>query len=341
MVLFLKVIERTLRRVDHYQQDSTIFGFTFGVVKKYGDDRGGILATQLAFAGFLSFFPLMLIVVTITAFLSQRSPALAERIRTSAFAEFPVVGAELASNAGKLPGSGVGLAIGTAGLLWGGFGFTQALQFAFFEVWHVPNKRRPGYVYRVGRGLAVLVLIGLAGSASITLGLLGTLIKNSIFAGALGLAGAFAISAGLFFAMFWLLSPRNVRTVDLLPGAALAAVGWQALQIAGIRLVGSQLRRSSELYGAIGATLGLLWFLLLFTQILVYALEVTVVRKDHLWPRSLLPPPLTKSDSAVLRSIAMQEERRPEQHVTVTFDEPRCEPSGTVSSGQSVDIGPE
>ena len=215
------------------------------------------------------------------------------------------------------------------------------MQFAFFEVWHVPNKRRPGFLYRVGRGLAVFALIGLAGSASITLNLLGTLIKNSMLAGAVGLIGAFAISGGLFFAMFWLLSPRNVRTIDLLPGAALAAMGWQALQIAGIQLVGSQLRRSSELYGAIGATLGLLWFLLLFTQILVYALEVTVVRKDHLWPRSLLQPPLTKSDSAVLTSIAMQEERRPEQHVVVTFDEPPCAPSGTVSSTEFAGIGPE
>ena len=312
-------VERVLRKFDRAQQRSNTVGFVVGVVKKYGDDRGGLLAAQLAFAGFLSFFPLILVIVTITAFLAQRSPALAERIRNSALSEFPVVGSDLTNDAGKLPGSGLGLLVGFLGLLWGGFGFTQALQFAFLEVWHVPHKTRPGFVFRIAHGLAVFALLGMAGAASLTLSLLGTLIKDSRVVGAFGLVGACAISAGLFFAMFWLLSPRNVRAIDLVPGAALAALGWQALQMTGIRLVGYQLRRSSELYGTIGATLGLIWFLQLFTQILIYALEVTVVRKDRLWPRSMLQPPLTGPDRAVLTSMAMQEERRPEEEVTVRF----------------------
>ena len=330
----LKRIEGVLRRVDGLQQDSGSLGFAFGVIKKFGDDRGGLLAAQLAFSGFLSFFPLILVVVTITSFLSQRSPALAERIRTSAMSEFPVVGADLTSEAGQLPGSGLGLLVGFIGLVWGAFGFTQALQYAFLEVWHVPHKSRPGFVFRIAHGLAVFALLGAAGAASLTLGLLGTLIKNSRLVGAFGLIGAATISAGLFFAMFWLLSPRNVRIVDLIPGAALAAVGWQALQFAGIRLVGAQLRRSSELYGTIGATLGLIWFLQLYAQILVYAMEVTVVRKDRLWPRSLIQPPLTRPDIAVLTSMARQEERRPEEHVTVEFHD---SPPGSGSAADAED----
>lgn len=327
-----KRVERLLRRVDAVQQRSPSLGFVFGVIKKRGDDRGGLLAAQLAFSGFMSFFPLILVIVTVTSFLSERSPAIAERIRTSVLSEFPVVGSDLTSEAGHLPGSGIGLLVGFAGLVWGAFGFTQSLQYTFLEIWHVPHKNRPGFVFRMAHGLAVFALLGLAGAGSLTLGLLGTLIKNSRVVGAIGLLGAAAITAGLFFAMFWLLSPRNVRIVDLIPGAALATIGWQALQLAGIWLVGGQLRRSSELYGTIGATIGLIWFLQLFSQILIYALEVTVVRKDHLWPRSLLQPPLTGPDIAVLTSMALQEERRPEEHVRVDFEPTAsslCDPSGT------------
>ena len=73
---------------------------------------------------------------------------------------------------------------------------------------------------------------------------------------------------------------------------------------------------------AIGAALGLIGFFLLGSQVLVYALEVTVVRTQRLWPRSILQPPLTDADKALLRAMAKQEERRPEEHVEVHFDGP-------------------
>lgn len=320
-------IESLFRKVDAVQQRSRTLGFLVGVYKKYGDDRGGMLAAQLAFSGFLSIFPFVLVIVTVTSFMSQRSPALAERIRTSAMSEFPVVGTDLTSNAGHLPGSGLGLLVGFLGLIWGAFGFTQALQFAFLEAWHVPHKSRPNFLFRLAHRATIFALLGLAGAGSLFLGLLGTLIKNSRVVGAIGLLGASAITGGVFLALFWLLSPRNTRFADLLPGVAVATIGWQALQLLGIRLVGSQLRRSSELYGTIGATLGLIWFLQLFTQILIYGLEITVVLTHRLWPRSLLQPPLTDPDIAVLTSMAMQEERRPEEHIQVVF-EPVAEETG-------------
>ena len=318
----LVLIDRLVRAVDRWQQRSKPAGFVVGVVKKYGDDRGGQLAALVAFSGFLSFFPLMLVVVTVTAFVARRSPELAERIRTSAVAEFPVVGAELTGGQRALPGSGLGLAVGLAALSWGGFGFTQAIQHAFHEIWHVPHKSRPSFVVRMKRGLAVLGLLALALAVSMILGLLGSLVAGSRVVGAVGLVGACLTSGALFLAVFWLLSPRDVSVRQLVPGTVFAAVGWQALQTIGVRLVGHQLRRSSNLYGAIGAALGLVYFLLLSTQIFLYALEITVVRKDRLWPRSIIQPPLTGPDKAILAMMAKQEERRPEEHVSVRFTTP-------------------
>jgi uncharacterized BrkB/YihY/UPF0761 family membrane protein len=244
-------LEQTLRSIDRLQQRSTPIAFLVGVVKKYGDDRGGQLGALVSFYAFLSFFPLTLVVVTTTAFLAHRNPALAERLRASSLAQFPVVGTELTSGERALHGSGLGLAVGLAGLLWGGFGATQTLQYAFHEVWHVPHKDRPPFLIRMGRGLGVFALLGVGVVASTILGALGSLIANSPAAGTLGLVGSFVIVFGLFLSLFWLMSPRNLRLADLLPGVTFAAVGWVALQTIGLRLVSHQLRRSSQLYGTI------------------------------------------------------------------------------------------
>ncbi|HLM18706.1 MAG TPA: YihY/virulence factor BrkB family protein, partial [Acidimicrobiia bacterium] len=85
-------------------------------------------------------------------------------------------------------------------------------------------------------------------------------------------------------------------------------------------LVARQLRHASELYGTFGVVLGLLFFLYLASQIMVYAAEVNVVRARHLVPRSFLPPPLTDADEAVLTDLAETEQRRPEQVVDVSFE---------------------
>jgi YihY family inner membrane protein len=313
------LIIQGFRRIDRWQQNSRNAGFVVGVVKKYGDDRGGQLSSLIAFSAFLSFFPLMLVVVTLTAIASQRYASVALRIRNSAIAEFPVVGPELVRNNFVLPKSGVGLVVGLVGLLWAGLGFTHALQYAFLEVWHVPHKARPSFLLRLARSASVYALLAVGIVSSVVLGFLGSLVKNSRAAGAVGLVGAFFISLGIYLAVFWLLSPRNSPLGELLPGAVVAAIGWQGLQVFATQVVGYQLRRSSELYGAIGASLGLVWFLILSSQILIYALEITVVSKDRLWPRSLLQPPLTTSDMTLLRTIAKQEERRPEETITVSF----------------------
>ncbi len=313
-------LEQALRSIDSVQQRSKPISFVVGVVRKYGDDRGGQLGALISFYAFLSFFPLTLVVVTTTAFLAHRNPDLAERLRASSLSQFPVVGTELTSGERALHGSGIGLAVGIAGLLWGGLGVTQTLQYAFHEVWHVPHKDRPPFVVRIGRSVGVIALLSVGVIASVILGAFGSLISNSLAAGALGLVGSFAMVFGLFFSLFWLMSPRNLRLLDLMPGVAFAAVGWVALQTIGLRVVSHQLRRSSQLYGTIGAALGLIFFFLLATQLLIYGLEVTVVRVQRLWPRSLLQPPLTGPDKQMLVAMAMQEERLPEQRISVEIE---------------------
>jgi hypothetical protein len=50
-------VEKAIRKVDATQQRFTPTAFVFGVIKKYGDDNGGVLASNLAYSAFVSVFP--------------------------------------------------------------------------------------------------------------------------------------------------------------------------------------------------------------------------------------------------------------------------------------------
>ena len=46
-----------------------------------------------------------------------------------------------------------------------------------------------------------------------------------------------------------------------------------------------------------------------------------MVLARRLWPRALVQPPLTEADRASMALQALQNQRRPEQHIEVTFDD--------------------
>src|SRR5262249_43037188 len=58
-------IEKAIRRVDALQQRHKAPAFVVGLIKKYGDDNGGVLVANLAHSGFVSLFPLLLVLVTL------------------------------------------------------------------------------------------------------------------------------------------------------------------------------------------------------------------------------------------------------------------------------------
>ncbi len=312
-------VERLLRRLDAFQQRHTGTAFVVAVVKKFGDDRGSLLAALFAYYGFLALFPLLLLLTTILGAVLHHNPSLQEHILGSALHEFPIIGNQLGPNIHSLQARGAGFVFGALGLLYGSLGLAQTGQHAMAEVWNVPGVDRPGYLPRMGRSLVLLAVLGLGvliASAASAVGAFGG-------PGALVRAGALGLSAlsnlVLFVLAFRVLTPRSVPTRHLLAGGLLAGAGWSVLQIAGGYLVAHQLRHAGELYGLFGIVLGFLSFLSLAGAIAIYSAEANVVLARRLWPRSILQPPLTSSDRRVLADIAEQQERRPEQQVEVTF----------------------
>jgi uncharacterized BrkB/YihY/UPF0761 family membrane protein len=123
---------------------------------------------------------------------------------------------------------------------------------------------------------------------------------------------AAAVNVGLFLLAFRVLTPRQIPARQLLAGALVAGVAWQALQAVGGYLVGHYLRHTSQVYGVFAIVLGLLSWLYLGARLTLYAAEVNVVAARRLWPRSLLQPPSANTNaSAAAVDLADQQQPRP------------------------------
>jgi YihY family inner membrane protein len=314
----VKRIERLLRAVDRFQQRHVLLGFPVGVIKKYGDDEAGRHAALLAYYGFMSLFPLLLVFVTLLGYALANNKDLQQRVIDALIAQFPVLGKQITDSVTTIQGSGIGLVVGIVGTLWGGLGITQSAQNAMNTVWNVPRKDRPNYWFRLARGLGSLLLLVVAVFAATALAQLGR-IGTGILGRLLPFAGSLLLNLLVLLVLFQVLTATWVGWRRLLPGAVFGAVGWSALQTLGVYIVDRQLQRANLIYGVFAVVIVLLGWLYLSAQLLLYAAEVNVVLARRLWPRSLLQPPLTGPDRQVLTALAHAEERRPEQRIEVSF----------------------
>ncbi|MFD0273437.1 YihY/virulence factor BrkB family protein [Kitasatospora sp. NPDC127111] len=314
-------VERALRALDRAQQRRTAPGMVVGVVKKYGDDRGGLLAALITYYGFVALIPLLLLLSTVLSFVLHGSPGAQKAVVDSALADFPVIGDQLRENVHTVQGSGLALVVALAGLTYGALGIAQVLQHAMAEVWNVPGVVRPGYFPRLARSLLLFVTLAVGLLLATAAATLVATTLGGVAARIGGLVLSALVNTALCLACFRILTPKAVPTRALVPGCLIAGPLFTVLQAFGALLVAHQLRHATAIYGFFATVIGLLSWLYLAAQVTVYAAETNVVLRRRLWPRSILQPPLTAADEEVLESIAQQEERRPEERVDVGFED--------------------
>jgi YihY family inner membrane protein len=315
--------EKVLRRVDAAQQGFGPAALVFGVLKKFGDDNAGTLVSNLAFSAFLCVFPLLLVLTTILNIVLVHDPGARNSLIHSTLSEFPVVGTTLGQNIHGLQRSSViGLIVGIIGLLWGSTGLAQSGLFSMSQVWNLTGPERPNYVSRLGRSFAFLAVLGVGLVVTTGLASFGTFGRHNIFLGVLSEVLAVAVNIATYFAVFRVLTPKTVHSRQLVWGAILGGVVWTILQAVGGYLIGHDLKNDSVTYGVFAAVLGLVAFIYLASQITIYAAELNTVLAGHLWPRGLVQPPLTEADQRSLALQATQNQRRPEQDVSVEFTTP-------------------
>jgi YihY family inner membrane protein len=293
-----------LERLDRWQRRRRWAGFAVAVGKRYSEDGAARHGARIAYYAFFSIFPLMLAFVSILGFALEDDAALREDILDSAYADMPVIGPFIRSDVGAIGGSGIALAVGIAVALWAGLGVTLALGQALDRVWSVPPVEQLGWLARRIRGLAMLLVGGLALVASSALG--GAAASGQLepaLATAASIAGSLAVDALILLSAFRLLTTATPRLRELMPGVAVAAVGLLVLQAIGGRYVEGTIGRATDTYGLFATVIGLLSWLSIAAQLILIAAELNAVRSLGLWPRSLSGP-LTPADRKALEGYA-------------------------------------
>jgi membrane protein len=306
--------QRPLRRFDTYQQSHRWLALPMAVIKKSSDDQGGNLAALMAWFGFFSLFPLLLVFATVLGFVLAGDPGTRHSVEHSVTSQFPAVGTSLPLN--SISGSVGALVFGVLAALYAGLGVTNAAQTALDTVWAVPFKNRPNFIKSRLRGVGLLAFLGV-------LFIVSTIASGAVSAGFGGILAKIAgylvslvVNFGLFFASYRLMTAVTVPSADLKWGSIVGAVLWTILQSVG----GLYLKHASGgSYGVFAVVIPLLIWLRLGAQVFLYCAEINVVVSRRLWPRSFFGPPEVPADKRTLRALAKVEERSEKQQVDVEF----------------------
>src|ERR1700689_4069684 len=104
----MSAIKGLLARFDRFQQRHAPLAVLFAVLRKFSDDGAGNQAALIAYYGFFSLFPLLLVFTTILGFVLAGHASAEAAVRHSALSQIQIFGADIKSHA--LTGSGLALA---------------------------------------------------------------------------------------------------------------------------------------------------------------------------------------------------------------------------------------
>jgi membrane protein len=316
-------------RVDAFQRRHRVAGFPIGVIYKFGEDQGPYLAALITYYGFLSLFPLLLLLTSVLGFVLDGHPELQDRILDSTLSQFPVIGDELADPQG-LRGSIGAIIVGGLVALYGALGVAQAVQNTMNVTWSVPRNRRPNPIRARLRSLRLIAMVGIAVVATTILSGAGS--NGEAFGADVGgwspiaaIALSLLVNGAVFVVTFRIFRPKGVRRRDVIPGAIVAAVIWQLLQIFGTVFVGNVVKNSGATYGVFALVLGLFAWIFLAAIGVVIGSEINVVRTKRLYPRALLTPftdnvDLTDADRRAYLDAVNAQQFKGFQSVTVHYE---------------------
>ncbi|HUA12889.1 MAG TPA: YihY/virulence factor BrkB family protein [Candidatus Sulfotelmatobacter sp.] len=281
----------SIDKINKFQQQRRFLGFVFAVIKKYSDDNAGKQAALLTYYAFLSVFPLLLILVTITDVLWGSHSTLRDDIIHDVTSYFPLLGNQLSQNIHRLHSTGITLVVGLLFTLYGVRGVASVFRTGVQDIWQIPENERDKFPETLLKSLVVVVVGGL-----------GFILASVISGAASDVSGDhdFRIVPILIniFLLFWLFNflisfnlPRHIPYKKTWEGALVAAVGLVILQSLGAILLGRELKRLDALYSYFAVALGLMFWLYLQAQVLYYSFEIAVVKAYKLYPVNLKSKP--------------------------------------------------
>ncbi|MET0885409.1 MAG: YihY/virulence factor BrkB family protein, partial [Mycetocola sp.] len=235
------------------RQRNRAIDFALTGIDRFRRHKTGRNAALMAHYGFLSVFPLLAVMTTILGFVLQDDPELQQSIVDSAFANLPIIGAEIKSNPSEIEGSFLVLILGLATSLWAGTRCFASTQDAMNDIWEIPEDDRPRLASKRGRALLAILVVGLAQVASgLVSGIIGVGNVSWLNRSALTVA-AIVINIVTLMLAYRILTARRLNRRQMLPGAVFAGLMFSLLQVVGGALVSRSLKNATSVYGSFAA----------------------------------------------------------------------------------------
>jgi uncharacterized BrkB/YihY/UPF0761 family membrane protein len=302
---------------DGLQRRHAVLGFPYAVLRKYDDDEAGRDAALIAYYGFLSMFPLLLLGVAVVSRVLARDAELRESVVEAIVP--PTLAATVDRTLASLPTSTPAFVAGLIGLLLSATGVAYSVDRTVNHVAAVPRGERAGMVVRFLRAVVTVVIL-LVGVVTV-----GCLTVVAAALPGLPLTGRVVVASGsamvafaVLLACAWLLLDRPVPVRELCLPAALGA-GLVVLMLhVGARLLALLVTGAGPIYGGFATVAGVFTLLSLLSRGLVYAAEVAAVRYARLWPRAVDRSRPTGADGRALLQLCREQERTPQLRVDVS-----------------------
>jgi membrane protein len=292
----VNIINRFLAFLNRRQQESELTAFTIAVIKKYNEDGAGRQAALLTYFGFLSLFPFLLVLTTITDTVLRRNAHLRDTVIKGVTGYFPSLGTQLSDHVSSIHTGNLIFYIGLLFTIYGTRGVADAFRRGVEKIWLVPRKERIGFPESLFKNACLITI----GGMGFLLASVAAAIASSVGHGITFRLLALAINVIILFALFSFLIkftlPNHVSLKDIRSSAAFATITLVILQLLGGYIIGRELKKLDEFYSYFAFTLGLIFWIYLQSQVLFYSIEIAVVSSKKLWPRSLDSAHPTKAD---------------------------------------------
>jgi uncharacterized BrkB/YihY/UPF0761 family membrane protein len=247
------------------------------IYRAYIKDGVGKQSSLLTYYGFLSLFPVTLLVMTIVSLVLPLQTTWAKHFVDALSKTLPVVGTQVFHNLHYSSRVGFGIIGELVVVLTGAAGWAGQFQVGINRVWQTQIPPR-GYWQKLGHNLKILSF--LAGTV-FTMSLLfyaNLFIFKSFWETVVAIVGACLING--FWALGWLRMAlhRHIKSRDLLPTAIIAGTAIQLLASFGGGIISYELKHLSSLYGGFALALGMLVWISAVTKALLVILEVGALR---------------------------------------------------------------
>ncbi|HSW65801.1 MAG TPA: YihY/virulence factor BrkB family protein [Bacillota bacterium] len=305
--------------IDRWQQKHRFISFAYGVIKKYGEDNAGYMAALLTYYGFLSLFPLLLVVVTVLHIWFHNDPTVQNEVSTSVGHFFPLLGSQLQTQIHGLRGAGVGLIIGIVITMYGARGAADAFRYALDSMWQVPKNKRVGFPRNIVRSVAIMIAAAGAFVATVAASTFTAALGHASWVKVIANISGFITLTLVLGYMYRIATGGRIRYRYMLLGAVIAAASVQLLLSFGSIVLAHQLNHLDAIYGTFAVVLGLLFWIYLMAQIVLFAAEIDVVRHFSLYPRSLSGKLQTEADRHAYKLYAQTEKYIEKEHIRVRF----------------------